>query len=373
MTMNSLDLMPRLLELPKGPDEGRRTTREHLMAMVNTDRGVYAAEQAAAASFGLWTIFDNVNVDDDIARAYEAQYPGLAEDHSLHDHWQEMMARGDESMTGFVNGIKGKAAEFGAADQLREAGWTNVEIAADPNQPVFDIAATPPGGGEAIQWQVKVGGLGYSYEVQGDMAEAPDVLFAVSSEIYDRVAESTPETVDRMMDIGPAWEFTEGINDGLETLTGNLGIDVPDSLGDILPYAGAIIAGARLLYGVVRTEMEFKEADRTTRNKIQVVTALTLMARMGITSVLSAAGASGGALAGSVIPGVGNAVGALAGTGIAGIGGWYLNRRLQPHMLRLGLDICGLEETDLFYFKNKSRVDRLAVSFQGTANRLAAA
>lgn len=146
MTMNSLDLMPRLLELPKGPDEGRRTTREHLMAMVNTDRGVYAAEQAAAASFGLWTIFDNVNVDDDIARAYEAQYPGLAEDHSLHDHWQEMMARGDESMTGFVNGIKGKAAEFGAADQLRDAGWTNVEIAADSNQPVFDIAARRPVG-----------------------------------------------------------------------------------------------------------------------------------------------------------------------------------------------------------------------------------
>ena len=59
--------------------------------------------------------------------------------------------------------------------------------------------------------------------------------------------------------------------------------------------------------------MEFKEADRTTRNKIQVVTTLTLMARMGITSVLSAAGASGGALAGSVIPGVGNAVGSPGG------------------------------------------------------------
>ena len=41
----------------------------------------------------------------------------------------EVMDRGEESMTGFMSGIKGKAAEFGAAefgaaDQLREAGWT---------------------------------------------------------------------------------------------------------------------------------------------------------------------------------------------------------------------------------------------------------
>ena len=60
-------------------------------------------------------------------------------------------------------------------------------------------------------------------------------------------------------------------------------------------------------------------------------------------------------------------MGALGG----GLMGMYLNRRLQPHMMRLGLGICGLEEDDLFYFKNKPRVDRLAVSFQGTANELA--
>ena len=42
----------------------------------------------------------------------------------------EVMDRGEESMTGFMSGIKGKAAEFGAADQLREAGWTQ-----DPRNP----------------------------------------------------------------------------------------------------------------------------------------------------------------------------------------------------------------------------------------------
>ena len=45
-------------------------------------------------------------------------------------------------------------------------------------------------------------------------------------------------------------------------------------------------------------------------------------------------------------------------------GGWYLNMRLQTHLLRLGLDICGLEEDDLFNFKNKYSVDQLALPFQ---------
>ena len=47
------------------------------------------------------------------------------------------------------------------------------------------------------------------------------------------------------------------------------------------------------------------------------------------------------------------------------------NRRLQPRLLYLGLNICGLEEEDLFYFKDRSRVDWLAVSFRETADQLA--
>ena len=170
--------------------------------------------------------------------------------------------------------------------------------------------------------------------------------------------------MDRLLDMGADWELVEGVEDGLGTLAANLGIDLPDSLTRILPCAAAIAAGARLIYGVIRTEREFREADRTTRNKIQVVQALTLMARMGITTVLSAAGASGGAAAGTAIPGVGNLVGSGVGAMGGGLMGMYLNRRLQPRMLQLGLGICGLEEDDLFYFKNKSRVERLALSFQ---------
>ena len=147
MTMNSLNLMPKLLDLPKESGLDQRSAQGHLEALIHTDRATYAAEQASAAAAGFWTVFDTVNVEDTVLKAYQAQYPNPAEEHSLHEHWLEMVDRGEGSMTGFISGIKGKVAEFSAADQLRDAGWTGVEIAPNPTQPVFDITATPPEGG----------------------------------------------------------------------------------------------------------------------------------------------------------------------------------------------------------------------------------
>ena len=122
MTMNSLSLMPGLLELPSEPGNDRQSTKGHLEALFHTDGAMYAAEQSSATAAGFWTLFDTVNVDDTIARAYEAAYPNVAAEHSLHERWLEMMDRGERSMTGFISGVKGKVAEFSAADQLREVG-----------------------------------------------------------------------------------------------------------------------------------------------------------------------------------------------------------------------------------------------------------
>ena len=72
-----------------------------------------------------------------------------------------------------------------------------------------------------------------------------------------------------------------------------------------------------------------------------------------MTTVLSTVGGMGGAAAGSFVPGVGNLIGGIAGA-VTGAGmAMYLNRHLQPHTLRLALDITGLTNDDLFYFKNK--------------------
>ena len=371
MSMQSANLLPVLRELPGDACGRRKSLREMLAELAHTDRAMFAAEFASATSFGLWAIFDWVNVDDALSEAYAAQYPGLAADHSLHEHWQLMTENGGESMGGFISGLKGKLAEFNAAELLEQNGYTNVAIVASPTQPVWDISAIAPDG-ESILLQVKTGGEGYANSVVDAMGDAPGIDFMVSSEIYGRIAETAPDLLDRVTDIGADYALVGGIQDGLDTLSSNLGIDIPDGVGNIMSYAGAIIAGARLIHSVLRTEKEFKAVDRTTRNKIQVVQTLTLMSRMGITTVLSVVGGMGGAAAGSAMPVVGNLIGGIVGT-VAGAGmGMYLNRHLQPHMLNLALDITGLTGDDLFYYKNKPRIDQAALRFRNTAAWLAA-
>ena len=181
-------------------------------------------------------------------------------------------------------------------------------------------------------------------KIQSLTLDNPAVQFAVSSEVFDKIAERSPELIDQMTDIGSTAELEGAVNEGLDLLTDSLGIDIPDGVGEIIPYAGAVLAGTRLIYGAVRTEQQFQAVDRTTKNKIQVVQALTLMSRMGVTTVLSTVGGMGGGMAGSVIPGIGNLAGGIVGA-VAGAGmGMYLNRHLQPHMLTLALDITGFDQ-----------------------------
>ena len=372
MTMESMDLLPQLNNLPTPPetnDGRRRSFHDNMAVLISRDNILSAAEGATAANIGLWTIFDVINVDDTLTAAYEAHYTRLAADHSLHDQWAEMMERGPESMKGFVDGLKGKVAELDLQNQLTDAGWTNVYIPTDPTHPVWDIHATDPNGVEQLI-QVKTGLDDYAYEVKNLMAENPDVNYAVSTEIYDKIAESAPDLLPQLMDIGPDMNLVEGIQDGLNTLTANLGIDVPDGIGELIPYAGAIIGSARLLHSVISTEKTFKAADRTTRNKIQVIQTLTLMSRVGINTVLATAGGMAGGAVGTAVPIIGNLIGGIAGT-IAGAGtGMYLNKYLQPHMLELALDITSLTEDDLFYYKNKPGIDVLALNFRTTTQAL---
>ena len=366
--MDSIAQLPALSELPGEPYDERKPLRDILTELANTDRSFHAADVVTANSFALWGIFDDVNVDDNILEAYEKAYPRLAnhDSISLYDHWIEVSGRGEQNATGLINGLKGKLAEIQAVEQFEHKGFTDVAIAENPTQPVWDISATSPSG-EQVLIQVKTGAAGYANEVQGLMAENVDIDFAVSSEIYEKIVENSPELADRMVDTGPDFALVEGVDDGLTTLSENLGIDVPDGVLDIVPYAAAIITGSRLIYNVIRTEQQFKAADRTTRNRIQVVQTLALMSRMGVSTVLAMVGGKGGALAGSAIPGAGTVVGSVAGA-IAGAGiGMYLNRHLQPRMLGLALDITGLTRDDLFYYKNKNRVEELAESLQHTA------
>ena len=341
MAMQSSHLLPALQELPGGESTQHRSFRDIITDVVNMDRAMYAAEFASSVSAGMWFIFDDVNVDDNIARAYETRWPNMAEERSLHEQWQLLRDSGEGTGENewFFNGLKGQLAEFDAQERMEALGYTDVRLAPAANQEGWDISAIDPDG-QSVLVQVKVGSSYSASDIQGLMEEDPDYLFILGSEIYQNLVEAGIDMGDRLA-VVLNYEYVGGITDGLSTLSANNGIDIPDSIGDILPYAGAILAGARLIYSVIRTEREFAAADRTTLNKIQVVQSLTVMSRFGVSSVLAAAGGMGGTAIGTAVPGVGNLVGGIGGT-LAGAGmGMYLNKHLQPRMLNLALGITG--------------------------------
>ena len=371
MTMQSSNLLPELRKLPVTKSDHSKSFRDTISDLLGMDRAFYPSEAAAATSFAMWGIFDTINVDDSlrekITQAHEMAFGNY--DGTVTDHWQEMSQQGQGATEGFLNAFKGKVAEIDTKNMLEERGYTDVEIASNPNQPIWDVSATTPDG-EPILWQVKTGNANYAGDVEQLMQGNPDISYAVSTEIYDKISEQSPGLIDQMTDVGFDYERVEGIENGLETLSDNMGLDLPDSIGEMVPYAGVIIVGARLIYDAIKTEKKFSTVDRTSKNKIQVVQALTIMSRFGVSTVLSTAGGFGGGAIGSAVPGIGNLVGGIAGTLVGAGMGMYLNKHLQPYMLDLALNITGFEHADLFYFRNKDHIDQIALSFQKNAGLL---
>ena len=380
--MQSTEHIGELQELPGVAYEEHQSAEDIVSELTDMDATFFAADTTSESSQAMLSAVGGGDVDDKVQQAYEMAYPNQAAEHSMHEHWLELEGRGEGSTEGFMNGIKGKMAELDAKDYLEQQGFQDVQIAADPTQPVWDISAIGENG-EQVLFQVKTGAGSYAGDVVGAMEASPNVEFLVNSEIYNWISTNYPHLLGQVDNFeatsATGYHQVEGMEDGLTTLSDNMGIDVPGGVTDLLPYVGAIVAGARLIYNVVSTERKFKDADRTTKNKIQVVQTLTLMSRMGVSAVLAItggqAGAAAGGLIGSVVPGIGNAAGGIGGGiggSIAGAGmGILLNRRLQPHMLDLALDITGLTNDDLFYYKNKQRIDEIGDSIQSSAFAIA--
>ena len=183
--MKSLDLLSQLEAVPLDRPSQQWAFRDQIVALLGTNRMMYAAECSAAASIGIWAIFDEVNVDDALRErlleAYELQYPGEAASESLHDKCRDLMGEVPDAQEGFINGIKGKIAELEVRDQLTEVGCT-VEFPESATHPGIDLIATSPEGLQ-VPIQVKHGGEGYAGEVTNRMMENPDVYFMVNPEI----------------------------------------------------------------------------------------------------------------------------------------------------------------------------------------------
>ncbi len=352
--MESVSLLPELQALPVVQGVAELAPAEMLSRVRAMDRGNFAMEVSFAVEEGMEALFDARNVDDHLAAAHSAVFPDAASDYgSLHDHYQEMLSRGEGSVTGFVSAVKGRLAEFKAESVLEErfTGF-NFTLAPDPTQAVWDLRGVGPEGKEVLV-QVKTGGAGYAGEVLERMEEAPNVMFAVSSNLYAELTERAPELQDRLIDIGVAnHEFTETAKEGLATLAGNMGIDVPDSLGEVLPYVGEVVLGIKLIQNIVSTERALKGVALSDRSRVHGVRALALMSRFGVTSVFASAGTA-----------TGGPVGGLAGGGAA----MMLNRMLQPRIEEVAIRLVGGDADDMFYLMNKQAIDEIGASLAATA------
>ncbi len=376
--MESTSLFPALRELPAGSPLSGMSYNDTMRDILEMDRAMLGAEFATAISFGLWPLLvgtpltDGTNVPDILFNAYSQRWPEMSQEMSLYDKWQELLETGEgiEHNGWFFSGLKGQLAEFETVGVFESHGFTEVQLVLTANNPGWDVSAINPDG-EAVLIQVKTGTSLTGSEIEDLMQEDPEFLFALGGELHDKAVAYGIDTDGRVFELGQDIELVEGIDDGLDILSANMGIDIPDGVVDVVPYATVIVGGARLIYSFIRTERDFSEADRSTRNQIQVVQTLTLMSRVGISTVLATAGGTAGSIAGSVIPGVGNIVAGVTGT-IAGAGaGMALNHKLRPRMLDIALSITDLTRDDLFYYKNKKKIDDLGTSFQSRATDLA--
>ena len=360
--MRSLSLLEDLRELPVGDAAAGYTHSDAPSRLRSMDGDNFALGVAVATEEALSALFQARNVPDVLDEAYRLAFSNESQDSSLAEYFQEIQGRGERSVAGFVSSLKGKAAELESVSLLEERfpGY-HFEVAANPNQPVYDLIGSGPEGTEDVLVQVKAGGLGYVGDVLERMEEAPeDVYFAVSSELYSRILELTPDAADQLVDSGiEIIEYTDDIIKGLGILADNLGVDVPDALGEALPYVGDVVLGIRLIGQIISTESELGDVEISGRARVHGIRTLMLMTRFGVTQVCTLAGGAAGTAAN---PGIGTAAGAVVGAG----GALLLNRLLESRIEEVAMMLMGEERDEVFYLMNKAAIDGIGASLAGT-------
>ena len=372
MGMESLALLPELQKLPAAEGAATLGHDEAVTRIRAMDRDHFAIEVSQATEETLEALFDWWNVPDetldDLNEAFTRAFSNLAEQgKSVHERFSEISEISLAAETGFVSNLKGKVAELEAEDILEERNpGYDFELAASPTQPGWDLIGTSPDRPNIFA-QVKFGDEAYADNTLEAMREHPNYPFVVSSEIYDRISRSHPELLDRLLDLGPVAELTESVKDGLGSLAANLGVDVPDSIGEALPLVGEVVLGLKLVWSIVKTERELADVDLTDRTRVHGVRVLALASRFGINQVCMLAGSAGGAAAGTAaVPGVGSVVGGLAG-GMAGLGGaMMLNKKLEPRIEEVAIKLVGGDADDVFYLMNRVEIDRIGESLATT-------
>ncbi len=371
--MQSLDLLPQLRALPAVEEPPDATFADMIRRIREMDRDMFVTEVAIGAEFALEHIFDLQAASGELARhtierAHGLSFPNY--EGTLSEHYLEMVDRGPESVGGFVSNLKGKVAEVKAEELLPDyfPGY-QFHIAEDPTLGVWDLQGFGQDGAQGILVQVKMGAREYSPEVMERMQDDPDVVFALSSELYDAVIQASPELADQMIDLGISNEILEtSIEASLDALGSAAGFSAPAAIGEMLPYAAEIVLGIKLIYDMVGTERDFKAVKLADRSRVHALKALVLMSKFGVSTVCVTAGGMAGGAGGSLaMPGIGSVAGGLIGGASGAAVAALLNRRLRNRMLDLAMHLSRIDDDEFFYFRNKVAVDEIGRSMATTS------
>jgi hypothetical protein len=354
--LKSLALLPQIEALPC-TRTGRLSLEEIAEHAGRMRSDFFGIELAVGTEAILSHLFETRNVPDVLADAHAASFPNVSADMGLHEHYQMMLDRSPDSVGGFISTLKGKVAELRVAEQLeaQNPGW-DFTIADNPTHAGWDLIGVSPEG-EELLIQVKTGSAEYADSVADAMAASPDTMFAVSSEIHDAIATSHPELLDQIVDVQwTDFELTGDVNEGLSLLADNLGIDVPDAWGEVIPLMSEAFLAYRVYRTVSSVKSQYSAIAVEDRQRIAFVRVFTLVARYGTTSGLMVIG-------GTTLQFPGAIAGWLASL--------WVNKQLQPHVLELALRVCQLSHDDLFYFRNKTRIDDIGAGIHRCATSVA--
>lgn len=315
----------------------------------------YAIEAGVATEIGLISAFNKFNIDDSYFEAFSKAYPRLSETVSLYQKSQEATEAGVRSMTSIVSNVKAKVFEMELNESLTKTypGW-DFQLAEKANQPIWDIKGVGPNG-EEILVQAKMYAENSASKVKGAMGDNPDVYFATSSEVQNKIIENSPELSDQLILTNTSnIELTEDVSSGLDQLMSNYGLDVPDKIGDYLPFVAEIVLGVKLLIEIAKVNRDFSKIDLNDKRRIQGLRAIMAISRFGIVSVLAITGGA-----------IGGPFGALGGVGAAMI----INKQIKPHINEIALKLMELDNDELVYLKNKESIDSLAAKFTNTQSK----
>lgn len=365
--MNSIKYLEQLQEIPC--DKKEYDLKALIKTIESQKKESMAIEIGIATEIGLLYAFNHFNVNDSIQEGFASQYPNLAENQSL---YEDLLAKGAdtdiENLTSYIDRIKGKIYEIELVNQLNgQFDGYNFSISESATQPIWDIKGIDANGEEMLI-QAKMGGETYALEVHERMLENPDVLFATSTEIQEKILEKSPELASQFINVMEVsnLQFTTQIAENVEQLLGNFGIDPPDGLGDLLPMLAEAKLVMKLLEVNSSVNKEYQYVNKSDMEKIKMIKAMVLISRYGITSVSAFCGAKAGAMVdlgtGGMLMGLGTLVGGLGGV----IAGGMMGGNIEPRLYDLALDIMDYTRDDLFYLKNKITVDEIGREIQNT-------